>query len=138
MDRQLHDRKEASIVINGHEGAMTPTSIGIPQGLPVSPILFAIYISGIFDEVEAKLAGISLSFVDNISWLVIGEKVTEITEKLQRCARLSKEWASRNAIEFDIAKTEAIIFTKNKRRLNMEIGIEMTTKLNTTKAQHDG
>lgn len=37
----LTDRK-ASILINGHESGMKATQTGIPQGSPVSPILFTI------------------------------------------------------------------------------------------------
>lgn len=75
--------RTVSLVINGHEGAMEPRSTGILQGSPVSPILFAIYISEIFDKVEGNSEGISLSFVDDISWLVTSQNATEITEKLQ-------------------------------------------------------
>jgi retron-type reverse transcriptase len=46
---------------------MKPTNTGIPQGLPVSPILFVIYISGVFDQVEQKIGATGLSFVDDIS-----------------------------------------------------------------------
>jgi retron-type reverse transcriptase len=45
---------------------MKATKTGIPQGLPVSPILFAIYISSIFQEVEDNSQGVSLSFIDNL------------------------------------------------------------------------
>jgi hypothetical protein len=57
MDQQFITDRKASLVINGHESAMTPTQTGIPQGSPVSPIIFAIYNSGVFDEVEEAVLG---------------------------------------------------------------------------------
>jgi hypothetical protein len=112
-------------VINGHESAMKPTTTGIPQGSPVSPILFAIYISGIFEEIEEEVLGSTgLSFVDDISWLAVGKDVTEIINILTACAKAAKAWARRNAVEFDVAKTEAVIFTRNKIRTAMTINLE--------------
>ena len=48
----LTDRK-VEIVIDGHINSEKDVETGIPQGSPVSPILFLIYISGIFDAVSA-------------------------------------------------------------------------------------
>jgi len=42
---------------------------GVPQGSPAAPILFVRYLSGVFDEVERKVPGVSgLSSVDDIGW----------------------------------------------------------------------
>jgi hypothetical protein len=49
----MRDRR-ASLVINGHESAMTPTSTVIPQSSPVSLILFAIYMSGVLTKCKRK------------------------------------------------------------------------------------
>lgn len=129
-DSFMKDRR-ASLVINGHESAMKPISTGIPQDSPVSPILFAIFISGVFDEVEAKTEGVSIAFVDDTSWMATGKNVTDIGTTLEQCAKVFKVWVRRNAVEFDIAKTEAILFAQknHRRRLRMKINLVNGTKI---------
>lgn len=51
-----------------------PVDTGIPQGSPAATILFVTYLSGVFEEVERKVPGISgLSFVDDIGWWAEGK-----------------------------------------------------------------
>lgn len=59
--------RRVSLIINGHETAMKATNSGIPEGSPVSPISFAIYISGVFEEVETETGAVGISFVDDLS-----------------------------------------------------------------------
>jgi hypothetical protein len=132
--------QKASLVINGHEIGMKPTNTGIPQGSPVSSILFAIYISRVFDQVEQKTGATGLSFIDDISWIVLGNNIKEITEILEECGKITMEWAQQNAVEFDAAKTEAILFTKKKakRYPKMKIKLGNGKEIHTTKAQPGG
>jgi retron-type reverse transcriptase len=94
----MTDRK-ASLLINRHESSIKPTMTGIPQGSPVTPILFAIYISGIFEEIaEEVLRATGLSFVDDISWIATGKDVMEVTKLLEAYSKAAKTWAARNAV----------------------------------------
>jgi hypothetical protein len=97
------------MVIDGCERAERNVQTGIPQGSPISPILFAIYLSGVFETVEASVPGAqALSFADDVAWMVTGKNVADITEKLEQCAAESIDWAQQNAVAFDSAKTEAL------------------------------
>jgi hypothetical protein len=124
-DNVMKDRK-VLLIINGHETAMKPTNSGIPQGSPISPILFAIYISAVFEEVEDVTGAVGISFVDDLSWIASGANVMEITEILEKCAKIATRWAEQNAVKFDIAKTEAILSVKKnqqrKRKKKINIG----------------
>jgi len=50
--------------------------------------------------------------------VVVGEDVGECTQRLERCAVETAIWAKKNACQFDIEKTEAMLFTR--RRKNKE------------------
>jgi hypothetical protein len=113
------------MVIDGVERAERNVQTGIPQGSPVSPILFAIYLSGVFETVEASVPGAqALSFADDVAWMVTGKNVADITEKLETCAAESIVWAQQNAVAFDSAKTEALLLTRKTRLPRMQICVE--------------
>lgn len=49
-----------------------------------------------------------------------------MADTLEKCAQIARKWAAQNAVEFDIDKTEAILFVKKnqkrKRRRRINIG----------------
>ena len=118
----LTDRK-IQLVIDGHDNKERAIETGIPQGSPVSPILFLIYISGIFDSVSKTSPNImSLSFVDDLGFIASGYSVKEIAKALEKVAQTVIKWGNSNAVTYDIAKTEAAMFSKSHRqRLNKQI-----------------
>jgi hypothetical protein len=100
------------MVIEGNVMERRPEEAGIPQGSPVSPILFAIYTSGLVKWVEERLSGIEgLSFVDDVGWMATGSDVSQVVRKLESCARESIDWVEKRELEFDTTKTEAGLFT---------------------------
>ena len=118
----LTDRT-VQLVIDGHDNKERDIETGIPQGSPVSPILFLIYISGVFDEVtEANPAITSLSFVDDLGFIATGSPVRDLAKTLGRVAQVVIEWGKSNAVTYDIVKTEAVLFSKSHcQRLNKQI-----------------
>ena len=94
-----------------------PVNSGVPQGSPVSPILFIIYLSGVFDAIERRVNGIQcLSFADDIGLLAPGYSVREVCKKLQEAAKVAIEWGHGNVVQFDAGKTEAVLLTRKRGR----------------------
>src|ERR1700692_714879 len=61
----LMDTK-GELVLDGHQGLEQPINSGLPQGSPVSPILFIIYVRGVFQAIEDRVPGVKpLSFADD-------------------------------------------------------------------------
>jgi len=111
----MTDRK-VRIELDGETGEAQTVDTGVLQGSPAAPILFIVYLSGIFDEVERKVPGITgLSFVDDIGWWADGKDDEVVTAKLSEAATASMVWAAQNGVEFDHGKTEAAIFWKKRK-----------------------
>ena len=115
VDSFMRGRKVV-LCVDGQEGEVREVTTGLPQGSPVSPILFAIYMADIQEEVENQVEGCrGISFMDDITWVAEGEDMMDLTEKLGRCAERSLRWAEGNAVRFETSKTEAVLLTKRKR-----------------------
>jgi len=66
----------------------------IQQCSPVSPILFALYTSGLIKWVEEYISANGLSFVKDVGWVVTRWNVNQLVTILKQCAAKSIEWAS--------------------------------------------
>jgi hypothetical protein len=114
VDSFMSDRL-VEITIAGEAGEAIATNTGLPQGSVVSPILFLIYIADLAALMETQVPDtIGLSFVDDVTWVVDGTNVAEVTTKLTRCASACLSWAASIAVHFEAEKTEAILFSKRR------------------------
>jgi hypothetical protein len=69
------------MVLEGNTMGEQPVEAGIPQGSPVSPILFAIFAAGLIVQVERKVGGAEgPSFVDDLGWVVPGGDINQWLE----------------------------------------------------------
>lgn len=83
----ISDRR-ASLVVGGHQCEEAEVETGVPQGSPVSPIIFAIYLIGIFEEMEEEVERyIATSFADDCGWLVTAESVAQLCEQSERTGK---------------------------------------------------
>ena len=86
---------------------------GIPQRWPVSPILFLIYINRVFDQVQNELLEVlSLSFMDDLGFMVAGPSVKEIAKILEKVSKVVLQWNKDDAVTYDTGKTELVLFSK--------------------------
>ena len=87
--------------------------IGIPQGSPISPILFLIYIRDLFPRVGPSIN--TWSYLDDIALVTsstsLRKNIIALEKEVQRLYKLGSELS----IEFDLVKTELIHFTKGKK-----------------------
>lgn len=73
-----------SLVVDGHQSEAVEMEMGVPQGLPTLHILFAIYVSEVFKQVEQEVEGsMATSFTDNCGWLVTADSVGQLCEQLE-------------------------------------------------------
>jgi ribonuclease HI len=85
---------------------------GIPQGSPVSPIFFLIYIRDLFPGLQS----FNLSYIDDLSLSTSSTSIKKNVKLLERQIALLFQRGKELAIMFDIAKTELIHFTAKAER----------------------
>jgi hypothetical protein len=108
----LTDRR-VSLIIDGYKAPEQPIDLGLSQGSPVSPILFLIYIRGVFQAIERQVPGIkALFYADDIGLIAQGSSVSEICWQLEAAAKAAIEWGHANSVQFDPKKTEATLFSR--------------------------
>ena len=80
--------RTVQLVIDEYENQKRKIETGIFQGSPVSPILFLIYISGVFYKVQdITLSVTSLLFVDDLGFIALGSSVKEIGKVFEEVAK---------------------------------------------------
>jgi hypothetical protein len=102
------------LAFDGEKDQKTRIETGIPQGSPVSPILFLIYIRFLFEEIDVEVP--TPSYMDDIAILAVGKELDANCEILQRIARKLIQWGQENGVEFDQGKTELIHFHRDRIR----------------------
>jgi hypothetical protein len=117
VDSFLSNRR-AMLVIDGRTGETRAIQAGLPQGSPVSPVLFILSVSALFQWLEDRHSTLqAISFVDDIGLLVECDELEEGTRQLERIAKDTIQWGSHNKVEFEVSKTEVLLFSRSRKVL---------------------
>jgi ribonuclease HI len=107
IDDFLQDRS-ASPTLDGWEGDPFKSTVGLPQGSVISPLLFNLYIQDIF----AKVTSEKVKFADDGSLWHTGKDVTTLTMALERDLSAVQDWARLWRMKINPEKTEVCLFQK--------------------------
>ena len=121
--------RELRLSFDGQTEEFSEINIGIPQGSPISPILFLIYIRDLFpDLLRSNLK--ALSYMDDIALATSSTSISKNVKILEREVAKLQQKATEAAIQFDLAKTELIHFgTKNSSKsLKLPNGVAIEPK----------
>ena len=124
-DSFMRDRR-VIMSLDGQDGEEMAVTTGLPQGPPVPPVLFAIYIAEIHQAAESQVEDArGISSVDGITWVVEGHDIDDATRKLEQCAAASLDWAEHNTVRFETIKTEAILLSRRQKHRRSQRGVRV-------------
>ena len=106
--------RHTQLRFNGADSERIPTGAGVPQGSPISPILYLFYNADLLDIPGRR--GQSLGFIDDIAYGVQGQTDEENVEALKEILEGAEEWRRRHGARFEEGKYVLMHFTRNSRR----------------------
>lgn len=89
-----------------------PTPTSIPQGSPISPILYLIYNADLVDISGNRVT--SNGWVDNVYFMAKGDSERETIKKLKSVCQKADQWATRHASVFDPKKYALVHFVNTQ------------------------
>lgn len=97
----------ATMSLDGQTEEMSTMLTAMPQGSPVTPILFLPYLSPLLDIIEKQYPITTCpSYLDNVGLLVAGRSEASNCGKLKNMASTAIGWGVEEALVFDNPKTE--------------------------------
>jgi ribonuclease HI len=91
----------------------SPLQCGLPQGSPVSPILFLLYTEPIYRLGNPQGR---FGYADDTAILSIGDTVDETSAMASSSIAEMVRWGAENGVSFDTKKTEVMHFSRSKLR----------------------
>jgi ribonuclease HI/exonuclease III len=102
----LHNRTQ-SVVVEGTQAAEVFTTSGVPQGSPLSPLLFILATADNLNNLQSK----SGAFVDDLAMWCKAKDAKTVADILQRDANTVHNWGVSNHLHFSPAKSTLTYFT---------------------------
>ena len=91
-----------------------PTPAGVPQGSPLSPLLYMYYNADLLD-IAARHDVTGLGFIDDIVYGVQGNSDKENTRKLKLILNEAEEWRKKHGAQFETSKYILVHYTRNRK-----------------------
>ena len=99
--------------INEHMSDKFDLENGVPQGSPLSILLFQAAINNLPDEISHPVK--SIMFADDTHIYLKGKNIKSMTRQLQDCLNDLSKWCFHSGFIFSPEKTKCIMFTKKKQ-----------------------
>ena len=106
--------RSTQLQFNGTKSGHIPTPAGVPQGSPLSPLLYMYYNADFLDIAPLHQAT-GLGFIDDIVYGVQGNTDKENVRKIKRILNEAEEWRKKHGVQFEISKYILVHFTRNRR-----------------------
>jgi Reverse transcriptase (RNA-dependent DNA polymerase)/Endonuclease-reverse transcriptase len=106
------EARSARLMFDGEVSEPIQIQAGVPQGSPLSPILFLLYIASLYEALEKHGNLTIIGFADDTNLLVASRDVQENCRRLEGAFRVCERWAKTRGMEFAPQKSELMHFTR--------------------------
>ena len=108
--------RTATIQVNGYNSPTQPLpQAGLPQGSPLSPILFLFFNADLVQQ-RINNNGGSIAFMDDYTAWVTGPSAEANYVGIQQIVEKAVQWEKRSGATFETAKTVLVHFTRTTHR----------------------
>jgi reverse transcriptase-like protein len=129
----LEDRK-TKICFTGHESPWIRTDAGVPQGSPLSPILFLFYISELLESLQYPNSDtLTFGFVDDTNLVTWGPSAQDNCRRLDEAHSRCLAWAKRYGVTFSPEKYQLIHFTRKRNNADGDLASAVKIEEHTVK-----
>ena len=120
--RNIYESVESCVLVNDERSRFFEVDVGLRQGCLMSPILFAIYINGLAEEIKAARLGAQLVLrrEANVGILMFADDIALLADdsiQLQQLMDLTFEYSRKWRFTFNYEKCAVVVFG-NKQKLN--------------------
>jgi hypothetical protein len=118
----LAERK-ARLRFDGEDTPPIEVKAGVPQGSPLSPILFILYTASLYKELATYAGLTSVGFSDDLNLLATGKTVEPTRRILETAWLVCQRWAEKRGADFNPLKTELMHFTRKRAAIEQRVHI---------------
>ncbi len=91
LQSYLQDRK-ADLSFDGQTTSFTVSS-GVPQGSPLSPILFILFLTPLYKALEPLAGKLTIGFADDTNFLAFAKDQETCIQTLEKAWEIASQWA---------------------------------------------
>lgn len=102
---------------DGRESQDIPIVAGMPQGSPLSPVLFLLYIATLYEALASSLGLPVVGFADDTNPMTFSSDVQANCRRLENAWPICERWARSRGMEFAPQKSELMHFTRARSAL---------------------
>ena len=109
--------REATLHFDGQAAPPTTIRAGVPQGSPLSPVLFILYIASLYKQLKEKHPHIAIvGFADDTNLLAFGREPQANVRQLEAAWETCLQWADTRGMAFAPEKSELIHFNRGRKQ----------------------
>jgi len=106
-------KRQSRLIFQGAPKVFCPVAVGTPQGSPISPLLFVLYIASLHPTIPQ---GLAISYVDDLTITVSSDSVRSNIRTLQYYFGTIQRQGAHLGVAFSVPKTELIHWRTPKDR----------------------